>query len=127
MSIVAKSLIQFSLCNRPSDSMQGGPINSTLSQFTQTFSADMLLDTGVIDKQVSLQGANRAQQFFFWSDQATEIKLVIYGSNLASTYAFQLLPNVPSIMSVQNVTEIYVTNTTGVQARIVVQGAGIIV
>jgi hypothetical protein len=125
VAIVAKSSIQFDICNKPSDNMRGGPIVSTQTQFTQTFSADLLLDDATVDKQVSMQGAVRAQQLFLWSDQAVEIKLVVYGSNLASTRAFQLIPNVPSLMSVQNIAEIYVTNTTGLQAKVSVQGAGI--
>ena len=126
MALTVKSSIQFSICNKPSDGMRGGPVCTTQTQFNQAFSADILaLSDGTVNLPISMQGAVKAGQIYIWSDSAISVTLVMYGSNLANTAAMQLIPNVPSLISAQNIVEIYVSNTTGQQAQFSIQGAGI--
>ena len=107
------------------NNFDSGQINKTIQTMTQRFSADVLVPDQTTDMIISLQGINNAQQIFFWSDGALSLKLIPYGGVIAATIPMTIMPNVPSVISVQNIVQITISNGSGQQARFVIQGAGV--
>lgn len=125
MAVVSLLNFQLKITDGTFRSFDTGQSSSTITTLTQLFGADILVDDSTVDRPVSLQGVDLAQQVFFYSDQPVTLKLVVNGSTLLLTSGFVLMPRVPSVISVQNIVEIYVSNASGSQARLIVQGAGV--
>jgi hypothetical protein len=125
MAVVSTMNLQLKITDGTFNSFNTGQSVTTLTNFTQLFSVDILVPTATINQQISIQGLNMAQQVFFWSDSAVGLTFVPEGSLLSGTPALILLPTTPSVIAVQNIIAIYVSNQTGQQARIILQGAGI--
>lgn len=107
------------------NNFDSGQISKLITTMTQRFAADLLVPDQTVDLPISLQGISNAQQIFFWSDSAVSIKLIPYGGVLSGTVAMTLMPGVASVLSVQNIVQITVSNGTGQQAHFVIQGAGV--
>ena len=85
----------------------------------------MVVPDGTVDEQISADGLQYLQVMFFYADQSMLVKLVPQGSTLSSTPGLLLMPGMPSLISVQNVQEIYVSNTSGQIGKLIFQAAGI--
>ena len=125
MAVVSLLNFQLKITDGTFRSFDTGQSSTTVTTLTQLFGADILVDDGTVDRQISLQGVDLAHQVFFFCDQPVTLKLVVNSSTLLLTSGFVLMPNVPSVISVQNIVEIYVSNASGSQARLIVQGAGV--
>lgn len=125
MALVVKSNISLEITNGTVTYFRSGPISNTSTQFTQSFGADIVVPTATVQLPIYLQNVDRAQTVLLWSDKAVEIFIVLAGSLLSETTALKLLPGLPSLLAVENIIEIYCSNNSGQDARVVVQGVGV--
>lgn len=125
MAVTARTTLQFQLMEGQIVSFNTGQMTSTVTTMTQQFAADVLVADQTTDREISLQGVGMGQQIYVLCDQPVLLKLLPQGAILANTVGYMMMPNVPSLLSVQNIVSIFVTNTTGTTARVIVQGAGV--
>jgi len=120
--------VKYSLCvdisSLPFGGFKSGVIQNTVT-FKEAVGVTLTVADATSDLPISLNHVDRVQMLFMWSDQPVIVKLITPGGNLASTPGFELLPNVPSLLSVKNIVEMYVTNGSGQQATVILQGAGV--
>lgn len=122
--LLAKTIISFEVTDSGVTSFKSGQVAFQNSSASQGFGADVLLEDGDT-KDISLQGVTKAQQVFIQCSQEVYIKLIPFGQTASSTPALTLLPGAPSILSVNDLAGIQVTNTSGNQARLIVEGVGV--
>ena len=126
MAVTSTLTMRFKITDNTYTTFDTQPINLTVSTMTQLFQADVLVAQATVDRQISIQQIAQAQQLFFMADQAVELKLIPQGQTLPGVpVGLNLMPGVPSLLSVQNIVAIYVSNNSGQQARLIIQGAGI--
>jgi hypothetical protein len=123
--IVVKSTISFEAKRGKIQLIDTGTLSNTSTQFNQKFGNDFIIEDTATNIPIVMEGIVHATQIFFLSDRALELKLVVQGMNEALTPPFILYPNLPSLISIQNVVEIYVSNFTGQQAVFTIAGVGI--
>lgn len=95
------------------------------TQFTQEYGGTILVTNGTVDQVFSPENIFYTQMLFLLCDQPIQIKLIPTGGSLGGTVPLTLLPNVPSLLSVTNITGIYISNSTGNLATLTLKGAGI--
>lgn len=125
MAVQSTLQVRLQFSDNGFNNFDSGQVNKSITTMTQRFAADVLVPDGAADLIISLQGIQNAQQLYFWSSEALSLKLVPYGGVLASTVPLVLMPGVPSVIAVQNIVQIAISNGTGAQARFVLQGAGV--
>lgn len=126
MPIITKFNLEYEVKDGPAINFKTGPTSGTSVQFTQGFGADILVQDGTSDLEISLQSVDRAQQVYVIADKAVRLKLVVQGQTLSSTpHFFTLIPNLPWFICAENIVGIYVSNTTGEVARVTVEGVGV--
>ena len=117
--------LNFNITDNSLTNFKSGDVQGVSSTFTQAIGASILVPQGTSDEPLCLDGLEFAQAIFLMSDQAIQIKLVPQGSTLAETSFLTLMPNMPSLLSVQNVVGIYVSNPSGPLAKLIFQAAGV--
>lgn len=125
MGLVAKTTLSLELTNGQVSYFKSGPLNNALTQLTQLFCADILLQDTTLDEIVSTQSVSLVQQLLLWSDKEIDVKLILEGQTSLTTNPFKLMSGVPSLLSVKNIIGITISNTTGEMARVVISGAGV--
>lgn len=93
--------------------------------FQGSFGGYTPVPAGAVDQAVSLEGLVHAQIVFFVASQPLLIKLVPEGASNLNTPAITLYKNVPSLLSVTNLTGIYLSNPTNVLSNCIIAGAAI--
>lgn len=93
--------------------------------FQGDFGGYIPVPAGAVDQLVSLQGLVHAQIIFFCADQPLQIKLVPEGSTNVNTPFMVMYQNVPSLISLTNISGIYLSNPTNVSSNCIIAGAAI--
>lgn len=124
MALVVKTKINFQILDGTITLFNTGDIQNTIQTFTQDFGGAFSVADGVTDMQVCLDGTTQANQIFMLSDKALKVKLVPLGETAATVKAITLYPNLPTLLAVQNLVDLYLTNDTGSDARLIIEGAG---
>lgn len=96
----------------------------TTTEFSQELGATVLVPINTINQQIYSQNIDQLQMVFLMADQELAVRLVPTGGALADTPALVLLANKPSLLSVKNIMEIYVTNSGTATAKLSVQAVG---
>jgi hypothetical protein len=94
--------------------------------FQGSFGGYTPVPAGAVDQAVSLEGLAYAQIIYLVASQPLQVKLAPYGSTNLNTPALTLYQNVPSLISVTNLTGIYLSNPTNVLSNCIVAGAAIL-
>ena len=100
-------------------------LNTDGVDFTQDFGNTFTVQNATVDLQILMEGITNANQIYFLSDKGIQLKLVPQGSLPSTTPPLTLFPGLPSLLSVQYLIGIYVTNQTGSPAQLMVHGVGI--
>lgn len=98
--------------------------NSTTTDFTQELGATVLIPAGTINYKIDSQGIDQLQMVFILADQDLEVKLVPTGGSLGATPGLTLMANKPNLISVRNIQEIYLSNSTSQAAKLTLQALG---
>lgn len=97
---------------------------STTTDFTQEIGMTILVPASTTDQQIYSQGIDQLQMVFFMADQELAIKLVPTSGSLGATPSLTLLANKPSLISVKNIKEIYISNAGTALAKLTLQAVG---
>lgn len=115
--------LEFKIANQQASDYDSGIQQGMLQDFTQATEQDIIVASGVVNEQLPTPIGNLCV-IYMLCDQAVQITLVPQGSTLATTPPLTLYPNIPTMLSVQLISAIYVSNATGVQANLSYIAAG---
>ena len=124
MALVVKTKLNLSVMDKTITLFSSGDLMNTIQTLNQDFGGDFSIPNGTTDMKVSFDGATQANQIFLLCDQSIDIKLVSQGQTVSSTQIITLYAALPSLLSVKNVVEIYVSNSTGTDAQLILEGIG---
>ena len=95
------------------------------NQYLQSFDDIITLPPATVDLQISTETVTNIQLLFMMSDQQLTVKLQPQGALLSDVQALTLAgANLPSLLAVNNLIAIYVSNPTANPAKLTVCGAG---
>ena len=124
-TLLVKTKINFEILNGTISLFKTGDIAiSNGTDFTQDFGNTFTVPNATIDLQITMEGVTHANQIFFLADQPLQLKLVPQGSVPGTTPPHTLYPGLPSLLSVQDVIGVYITNQTGQAAQFMIHGVG---
>jgi hypothetical protein len=115
--------LEFKITNNIATDYDSGMQQGILGDFTQATQEDIVVATGVVNKLLPSSIENLCVMYIL-CDQAVQISLVPQGSTLGQVQPITLYPRVPTMLAVQYVKEVYVTNQTGQQANLTFISAG---
>jgi hypothetical protein len=125
-TLTVKYKVHFQIQNGCMDLFDSKELKGFLgTEFTQSFGDLFSVPATAVDLDIGMDGIGHAQMIFFTADTPMLIKFVVQGQTTDTTAPFQLYPGLPSLLSAQNIVGIYVTNSTGQAAQLLIQGVGI--
>ena len=83
-----------------------------------------MVPDGSVDLPISFNSDTQAAQIFLLSTKPVQVKLVTLGNTAGNTSSITLSPDLPSLVSALNIVGIYVSNSSGAAARVIIEGAG---
>jgi hypothetical protein len=115
--------LNLKITNNIATDYDSGVQQGVLGDFTQATEEDVIVPNGASNMALPTPITNLCV-IYMMCDQAITVALVPEGSLLSQTQPLTLYPNMPSILSVQSVVSIYVSNSTGQQANLSFIAAG---
>lgn len=103
----------------------GNIIKNDAGSYTQSFGDDFTIPDTTVDLQVTTEGVALCQLVFLLADQPLQVKLVPVGATAINTQPLTLTAGVPSLLAVQDLVGIYVSNASGTAAKLIVEGVGV--
>jgi hypothetical protein len=125
MALVVSSKVSLEIIDGAFSLFKIKDLANTVQTLNQSFQADVQISNGVSDQLIDLEDVAQAQILFLQANQAISVKFVPVGETIETTKALLLMPNLPTLMSVQNVAQIAVSNNSGALAKLLIQGAGL--
>lgn len=99
--------------------------NTNGSQYIQSFGDKVVIPAGTLDLQLDTETVTRIQLLFVKSDQQLLLKIVPQGSVLGDVKGLTLAgSDLPSLLSLDNVNALYISNTGADPASLTFYGAG---
>lgn len=124
--VVVKASMEFKVTNGPLQLFDSTPISFVLGNvFTQDFGDLFDLPAGTVDMPITMEGLTSAAMIFFMSNDPLQIKLVPQGALVGNTQPLTLYPGYPSLLCLQNIVGIYVSNPTAQVSKILIHGVGL--
>lgn len=115
--------LEFKITNQQASDYDSGIQQGMLQDFTQATEQDIIVASGAVNEQLPTPIGNLCV-IYMLCDQPITIALVPLGSVLANVQPLTLYPNIPTMLSVQLIQAIYVSNPTLNQANLSYIAAG---
>ena len=115
--------LQFKITNNIATDYDSGIQLGMIPDFSQSTQQDLVLQTGTVNLALPTPIQNLCV-IYVLCDQPVTLSLVPQGSNLAAVQPITLYPNIPGILPLQFIQEVYVTNQTGQIANFSFMAAG---
>jgi hypothetical protein len=123
--VVVHAHVEFKIRNGCVELFDSGCQEFTIGNaFSQSFGDLFDLPAGDVDTQVSMEAITNASMIYFMANAAIQIKLVPQGATPENTQPMTLLPGYPSMVSLQNIVGIYVSNPTDQSSKVLCYGVG---
>ena len=125
MALLVKTTLQYEITDGFLTNFKTGTVQDVDNiNFQQGIQVSIDLPDQTLLQEISLQSIDVLQQFFILPNQDLRIYLVPQGSVVSDVPYLEFMANKPSLISLKNITQIFVTNVSGQSAHLTLMGVG---